>query len=58
MVKLANENNDINRRWEVEEQAREQRSLRYEKERDDREKMEEEKAEKEKHEDNDTTGRF
>ena len=58
MMNLVNENNDINRRWEAEQQAREQRSLRYEKERDGWEKMKEERAEKGKEEDNDTCGRF
>lgn len=58
MVNLVNENHDINRRWEAEQQAREKRSLWYEKERDDREKMKEEKAEKENEENNETTDHF
>ena len=43
MVRLADEDIDNNRRWEAEQLAREQRSLRYEKERDDRATMKEEK---------------
>ena len=47
-MKLVDEDMDDHRRWEAEQLAREQRSLRYEKERDDRAKMKEEKGATEK----------
>ena len=46
MVRIADEDQDNNRQWEVEQLAREQRSRRYEKERDDRAIPKEEKEDK------------
>ena len=43
MLRIADEDKDNNRQWEAEQLAREQRSRRYEKERDDRSTMKEEK---------------
>ena len=43
MMRIADEDKDNNRQWEAEQLAREQRSRRYEKERDDRSAMKEEK---------------
>ena len=46
MVRIADEDQDNNRQWEAEQLAREQRSRRYEKKRDDRTTMKEEKDDK------------
>ena len=46
MVRIADEDQDNNRQWEAEELAREQRSRRYEKERDDRAAPKEEQLDK------------
>ena len=46
MVRIADEDQDNNRQWEAEQLAREQRSRRYEKERDDRATPKEEREDK------------
>ena len=58
MVKVLEENMDVNKKWEAEHLAREQRSQRYEKERDDKAKAREERQEQEQEKGNDSDGRF